>query len=318
MAEIMTIRKLPSIAVLGPGGIGGFLAAVFCKAGFPVTCVATPDRVEQITKDGIHLESAMFGTFTAHPRAVDLLDATASPSDSIALGPSILFIAVKATTLNDAITRVDPEIVRGAVIIPLLNGIEHMEVLRRRFPGQIAAGTISMEAYEKTPGHVIHATSFARIRVAADDADLRERLRDAIALIAEAGLTTEIGASEARILWEKLVRLNALALMTTRYKKPIGEIRDNEQMRRELMQLVSEAVTVAAKEGAVIDVHNVMAHLDRLEPSQFSSLKRDIDQEKQSELDAIAGAIVRAGMCHGISCPTIAAFISAIEHDQAR
>ena len=307
MAEIMTIRKLPSIAVLGPGGIGGFLAAVFCKAGFPVTCVATPDRVEQITKDGIHLESAMFGTFTAHPRAVDSLDIT----------PSILFIAVKATTLNDAITRVDPEIVRGAVIIPLLNGIEHMEVLRRRFPGQVAAGTISIEAYEKTPGHVIHATSFARIRVAADDADLRERLRDAIALITQAGLTVEICPSEAQILWEKLVRLNALALMTTRYKKPIGEIRDNEDMRQELLQLVDEAVAVAAKEGAVIDTGDVVAHLDRLEPSQYSSLKRDIDQEKQSELDAIAGAIVRAGMRHGISCPAIAAFISVIEHDQA-
>ena len=305
MAEIVSMRKLPSIAVLGPGGIGGFLAAVFSKAGFPVTCIAMSDRVEQITRDGIHLESVMFGAFTAHPRAVDSLDTT----------PNILFITTKATTLNDAIARIDPEIVRGAVIIPLLNGVEHMEVLRLRFRGQVAAGTISIEAYEKAPGHVIHSTSFARIRLAADESNLRERLGDAISLIAETGVTAEICASEAQILWEKLVRLNALALMTTRYKKPIGEIRDNEDMRKELLQLVDEAVAVAAKEGAVIDARDVVAHLDRLEPSQYSSLKRDIDQGKQSELDAIAGAIVRAGMRHGISCPMIAAFISAIEHD---
>ena len=302
MAKTVSMRKLPSIAVLGPGGIGGFLAAVFSKAGFPVTCIATPDRVEQITKDGIHLESAMFGTFIAHPRAVDSLDAT----------PSILFITTKATTLNDAIARIDPEIVRGAVIIPLLNGIEHMEALRVRFPGQVAAGTISIEAYEKYPGHVIHTTSFARIRLAADNADMSARLAEVAGLIRQTGITEEISTSEAQILWEKLVRLNALALTTTRYRKPIGEIRDNEDMRKELSALVSEAVAVAAKEGAVIDAQDVMVHLDRLEPSQFSSLKRDIDQGRVSELDAIAGSIVRAGMRHGVSCPTITSYISII------
>ena len=303
----MSMRKLPPVAILGPGGIGGFLAAVFCKAGFPVTCVAMPDRAEQIVQDGIHLESVMFGTFTAHPRAVDSLDTT----------PSILFITTKATTLNEAITRIDPEIVRSALIIPLLNGIEHMEVLRQHFPGQVAAGTISIEAYEKAPGYVMHTTSFARIRLAADNTDMRERLRDATALMAQTDLTAEISASEAQILWDKLARLNALALTTTRYKKPIGEIRDNGDMRKELLQLVDEAVAIAVKEGAMMDAQDIVVHLDRLEPSQYSSLKRDIDQGKQSELDAIAGAIVRAGMRHGISCPTIAAFISAIEHDQA-
>lgn len=298
------ITKLSSIAILGPGGIGGFLAAAFEKAGFPVTCIATEDGAERITKNGIHVESAMLGTFTAHPRAVTSLDRA----------PSILFITTKAISLKEAIMCIDPDIVRGAVIIPLLNGIEHMELLRKRFPGQVAAGTISIESYESASGRIVHATPFAKIRIAADEPDLNVCLSDVAHVITEAQITAEVGSSEAQILWEKLVRLNALALMTTRYKKPIGEIRSDEQMRNQLFGLVNEAVAVARRQGAIIDVTEVLAHIDRLEPGQFSSLKRDIDAGKESELDAIAGAIVRAGVRYDISCPTISEFISAIEH----
>ncbi|MDP3779269.1 MAG: 2-dehydropantoate 2-reductase [bacterium] len=299
------ITKLSSIAILGPGGIGGFLAAAFEKAGFPVTCVATEDGVERINKNGIHVESLLLGTFTARPRAVASLDRA----------PSALFITTKAASLEDAIKRIDPEMVQGAIIIPLLNGIEHMEILRKRFPGQVAAGTISIESYEAAPGRIVHTTPFAKIRVAADESGLNGHLADAARLIAETGITSEVGTGEMQILWEKLVRLNALALMTSRYKKPIGEIRDNEQMRNELSALVNEAVSVAQRQGAIIDATEVLTHIDRLESGQFSSLKRDIDQGKISELDAIAGAVMRRGMRYYISCPTINEFIEALRRN---
>ena len=300
------ITQLSSIAILGPGGIGGFLAAAFEKVGFPVTCIAKSDRAQDIIKNGIHVESPLWGVFTAHPRAVISLDRA----------PSILFITTKATSLEEAIMRIDPEIVRGAVIIPLLNGIEHMEILRKRFPGQVAAGTISIESYESAPGRIVHATPFAKIRVAADEINLNARLVDVAHVIAETGMTAEIGTGEMQILWEKLVRLNGLALMTTRYKKPIGEIRENAQMRNELSRLVNEGAAVAKREGAIIDVAHVLASIDQLQPSQFSSLKRDIDQGKVSELDAIAGAIVRTATSYHIACPMIDECIEAIRNNQ--
>ncbi len=299
MAE--AVKKI-TIAILGPGSVGSFLAAAFLKAGFSLTCIAKPERAKEITEQGICVESPLWGTYTAHPRAVGLLERA----------PNILFITTKATGLKEALERINPEIMRGAIIIPLLNGIEHRELLRARFPGQVAAGTISIEVYQSDSGRVIHATSFAKIRIAADDADLHARMADIARVISEAHIAAEIGANETQILWEKLVRLNALALTTSYYKKPIGEIRADEEMRNELLLLINEAVAVAQKEGAVIGAEDVLLQIDRLEPGQFSSLKRDIDQRKTSELDAIAGSIVRAGRRHSLSCPTIERFINAL------
>ena len=121
-----------------------------------------------------------------------------------------------------------------------------------------------------------------------------------------AGIPAEIGPSEAQILWSKLVRLNALACTTSASDRPIGFIRSDPEWRAALVGCIEEAAAVANADGASIDPAARLAELDDAHAELCSSMQRDIAAGREPELDAIAGAVLRAGRRHGIECPTIA------------
>src|SRR2546421_12867888 len=112
---------MTSVAILGPGGVGGFVAGALDRAGIPVTVVAREPTAELIARDGIRVESVRLGaSFTARPRAVARLDEQLD----------FLIVAPKATALGEALERIAAE---PRVVVPLLNGLDHLEVLRDRF-----------------------------------------------------------------------------------------------------------------------------------------------------------------------------------------
>ncbi len=216
-----------TFAVLGPGGVGGFLAAALDRSGEAVTVVAREETAALIARDGIQLESVRLGDFTARPAATAEL---AEPVD-------VLFVATKAAGLTDALARVavDP-----GVVVPLLNGLDHMAVLRERFGASVVAGTIRIEADRPAPGRVAQTSPAVRIDVASDAPAPRERLAALVGTLNKADLPARLVDGEANVLWSKLLRLNALALTTTAYDLPLGAIRDDPALRAELDAIVAE------------------------------------------------------------------------------
>jgi 2-dehydropantoate 2-reductase len=106
-------------------------------------------------------------------------------------------------------------------------------------------------------------------------------------------------------MWGKLVRLNALALMTSAHDQTLGPLRTTPELRDELAACVVEAAAVANADGASVEPSTVMAELDDAHDTLSSSMRRDIAAGVEPELDAIAGSVLRAGARHGLSCPTI-------------
>ena len=106
-------------------------------------------------------------------------------------------------------------------------------------------------------------------------------------------------------MWEKLVRLNALALTTSAFDLRLGPIRTTPELRAELTACVQEGVAVATAEGAHVAVAATMGELDDAHASLGTSMQRDIEAGVEPELDAIAGSVLRAAARHGIDCPTI-------------
>ena len=200
------------IAVLGPGGVGGFVAGALARAGTPVTVVARESTAERIERDGIEVRSVRLGDFTAHPAAMARLDEAGAT----------LLVAPKAAGLGPALERVGAE---PTLVVPLLNGLDHMALLRERFPGRVAAGAIRIEADRPAPGQVVHTSQFLRIDLASDDPALRPGLEDLAATLTAAEIPAQVGDSEAQVLWGKLVRLNALACTTSASDRLLGEVR---------------------------------------------------------------------------------------------
>lgn len=285
---------MTQIAVLGPGGVGGFIAAALARAGEDAIVVAREPTAELIERQGIQVRSVRLGDFVAKPNAVAILD---SPAD-------VLLVATKAAGLEAALGRVpvDPRLV-----VPLLNGLDHMERLRRRFGAdRVAAGAIRIEADRAAPGRIVQTSPFLRVDLAADDRALGDHLAALAGALQGAGIPAEIGASEAQILWSKLVRLNALACTTSAADRPIGYIRADSEWRATLQRCIEEAGVVANADGAVIDPADALAELDAAPSELGSSMQRDIAAGQEPELDAIPGSVLRAGTRHGVQCPTIA------------
>jgi 2-dehydropantoate 2-reductase len=283
-----------TVGVLGPGAVGGALAVHLSLGGTRVVCVARRQTAEAIQRHGLTLELGE-NDATVHPDAVEQLG---EPVD-------LLLVTVKATALERALVRVDPEAVAGAIVLSLLNGLEHVTAIRERLGAPTAAGSVSrFEAYRKAPAHVVQTTDTLVVTAASDDV-AGDVLRSALAPLAEAGVDVRLGESEREVLWEKAARLGPLAAATALTQRPVGELRSDPDWRATLAVAIEESCAVAAADGAPTTAAEQWAVLDALPPDLTTSSARDVAAGVPSELDAVAGAIVRAGDRLGVETPTL-------------
>lgn len=291
---------MASLSVLGPGGVGGFLAAALHRAGGHVTVIAREDTAAEITRHGINVSSVRLGDFNA------LVPASAELTED----GTTLIVATKAAGLEASLARVTaiPDLV-----VPLLNGLDHMDILRGRFgPERVAAGTIRIESDRPRAAQIVQTSPFLRVDLAAAHARARERLGALAQTLGKAQVPAEVHDSEKQILWSKLVRLNALACTTSAADRPIGFIRSDPGWRAALVACIDEAAAVANADGARIDPAARLAELDDAHAGLGSSMQRDIAAGREPELDAIAGSVLRAGRRLGMQCPTITRLSAAI------
>lgn len=300
-------EKSMSVAILGPGAVGGFLAALFFKKGYDVLCIGREEEVGAITKDGIKLKSKVFGDIASRPQAFTRLDRE----------PDVLFITVKAPYLRKSLERIPKEFVSNTVIIPLLNGLGHVEILREYFGPRVAVGMIgAIEVSSETTGRIFHMTSQIPYIELASDKDIgRERLEKIAEMLKSAGLSVSILNREAEVIWRKLVRLNAIAVTTAAAQKPVGFVRSDPEWRKKLEACIHEGATVAQAEGVLISPEEVIKQIDALPPDLTTSLQRDIAKGVPSELEAIPGGVLLKANLHRISCPIIEELYRAFKKD---
>jgi 2-dehydropantoate 2-reductase len=211
----------------------------------------------------------------------------------------VLLVATKAAGLEAALDRIHTQ---PGLVVPLLNGIEHLSALRARFgPGRVVAGVIRVESDRPRAGEVVQASPTCRI----DIAGTRPEVMALAQVLEHAGIAVRTGDSEPDVLWSKLMRLCPLALTTSASDRPLGFVRSDPRWRSALDNAVAETARVAGAEGAALDPAATIAELESAHADLGSSMQRDIAAGREPELDAIAGAVLRAGARHGIRCPTV-------------
>jgi 2-dehydropantoate 2-reductase len=280
-------------AILGPGGVGGLVAGALARSGVPVTVVAHEETAEAIERDGLHVRSVRLGDFTARPPAVARLDEPVGT----------LIVATKATTLEPALERVAAE---PGLVVPLLNGLDHLVVLRERFGDRAVAASIRVESSRVGRGAIVHASPYLQIELASAEADRRAQLAPVAADLRSAGIPAQVGQDEAAVMWTKLTRLVALGTTTSAAGMPLGAVRADPRWGPALEAVVREAAAVARAEGAPADPDATLAEIAAVHDDFRSSMQRDVEAGRTPELDAIAGSVLRAGARHGIPCPTLA------------
>lgn len=293
-------RSALSLAILGAGGVGGLLAALLSRGGDRVAVLSSGASAARLREGGVRVRSRRFGDF----------EAAVSVAERLETAVDVCVVAVKALDLESALERMSPDVVGQGLVVPLLNGVEHVALLRERYPdARVVAATIRVESARVAPGEIEQTSPFAAVEMAAlpgADAEV-ERLREQLEAV---DLDVVVRDDEATVLWSKLVFLAPLALLTTTSEASIGPAR--EARHAELVALVEEAAAVAQAEGAAVSAGALVTALEGLPPTMMSSMQRDAAAGRPLEIDAIGGAVLRAAARHGLSVPVTARLVGQL------
>jgi len=282
-------------AMLGTGAIGGLVGTVLSSLGEDVTVVV---RAEKLLSYPANLVLGRpSGTLTAPARAVATLT---EPVD-------VLWIATKTYQLEHALEAVKS---LPGCVVPLLNGVDHVAVLRARFgPERVVPGTIAVEAERIAPGRFIQRSPFVRFNLATSGEPLLGAL---VGQLGNLGFTCQFIPNEQTLLWGKLCFLAPLALVTSASGMNIGEILADAAWKQKLNSTIAEACAVANASGAEIDATRIQAVVESSPPGMRSSMQKDVAAGRKLELDAIGGPIVRGGERYSIDVSTTVKLMAAI------
>lgn len=284
--------------ILGAGAIGGMLGTALASLGHNVTFVIRREKLAE------HPESVTLdrpnGKLTAK---VKVVADVSQPTD-------VLWIATKTYQLEDALQSV---LSVPPAIVPLLNGVDHLAVLRSRYgDDRIIPATFAVEAERTSDGHYVQRSP-VRLNISSRGEGL---LSDTAQELRDLGFLCSFIANEASLMWGKLCFLGPFALATTASSKNLGEILADDEWKKKLDFAFAEARAVAEAFGAQIDPARVQAILDSSPRTMRSSMAKDIDAGRRLELDGIAGPIIRGGAQWEIAVPTTQQMVAMIEERQ--
>lgn len=267
------------------------MAALLARTGNSVTVIAGDQTSRAIAERGIRVESKRFGDFNVSVRTAIRL---AEPVDAC-------FVTVKSTQLREALERVPAGALGQGLVIPFLNGIDHVDLLRSIYdPAAVVAATIRVEAARVEPGVIRQMSPFAAVELAASAAN-RNRVDAVAGQLKATGLDVRVREDETPMLWDKLVMLAPLALLTTHERGNAGAVRTRR--RDDAIAVIKEVAAVAVAEGGTVDAESVIRMLDAAPESLESSMQRDQAGGRRLELDAIGGSVVRHAEKRGIPVP---------------
>jgi 2-dehydropantoate 2-reductase len=283
-------------AVLGVGAVGGLVAAALEFVGEDVILMVRPDKLagypERLTLE--QPDRTITGAAHAVSKLVEPVD--------------VLWIATKTYQLQSALEAVQAS---PGIVVPLLNGVDHMSTLRARFgDDSVVAGAIAVEADRSGEGHFVQR-SMVRLSLAANGEPLLGRILNQ--LQQSLGFICKFVADEKTLLWTKLSFLAPFALLTTASGKDKGGIFADVEWRSALYDAISEATSVANASGAQVERDKVQLILDGSPATMRSSMLKDFLARRELELDGIGGPIVRGGEKYGIPTPVTKRLMAEIE-----
>ena len=285
-------------AILGAGAVGGLVGAVLAHEGEDVTLLVRPE------------------TSTRHPGTLSLkmpsgtIETAVRVEIKLTHDVDVLWIAVKAYQLSEALQAVPPESKIGTMV-PLLNGIDHVDLLRLRFgQDRVVPATIAVETERLAAGQIVQRSPFVRFALS----NMGEaRLASVVDLLRRANFTCEFQADEKAMLWSKLAFLGPFALTGTASDRDKQGILADAAWRARLESAVGEACAVAAANGAAVSREKILTTLESLPGTMRSSMQKDVSAGRAPELDAIGGTIIRTGQSQGLDVPVTRELVARIQ-----
>ena len=291
------------IAVIGLGGVGGYVAGMLAKAYPQVTMVARGARAESIREKGLVLHSDYKGEIVAKPERVVPVREMGQQD--------YIFICVKNYSLAEVCESIRDMVTEDTVIIPVMNGVDPGEKIRALIKkGTVVDSLIYTVAFANSDFSISQQDTFTWLCIGIKDANEKqqEKVREVAEILKSADIDYRDEGDIQVEIWRKYILNCAFNVMTAFYDNTIGELRKDPVKAEQYERLVWEAASVGRAKGvALTDEHiNEVIHKFRHvhADNATSSLQRDFRiRKKETELETFSGYIVQEAKRLGVDIP---------------
>ncbi len=289
------------VLVLGAGGIGGYFGGRLVESGVDVTFLVRERRYKQLQERGLRIQSIHGDLLLEQPQLIQAGE-EAGPFD-------VVLLSNKAYTLEDSVDAIAPYVGEDTVVIPLLNGIAHMELLWNRFGRErVLGGLCFIETTLNADGDVvqtspIHDTVFGEWE--GGKSERVERIEQAFSKI---NGTMRASANIQREAWHKYLFIATFSGITTLMNSAVGPIRDSAWGVELTRQLADEIASVMNALEAPIKPDIVDKQMETFlnqRPQTKSSMLRDMEKGLSVEADHLQGYLLERAEQKGLSTPLL-------------
>lgn len=289
------------LLVVGAGSTGGYFGGRLAEAGRDVTFLVRPRRAAEIEANGLRIVSP-HGDVTLQPKLVTAGQLT-EPFDAVLL-------TVKAFALEPALDDIAPAIGPDTMIMPVLNGMRHMDVLATRFGGaSVIGGVCKVAATIDDQGRIVQLAKFQELVYGELDGTPSPRTQALDAFLQGAGFDARLSPTVAREMWEKWVLLATLGGITCLMRGTVGQIAAAHGGPEFVHHFLDEVVSVVETTGKAPSpefVANTRAQMTAAGSNQTSSMYRDLQGGGPIEADQIIGDLLARGRSAGLATPLLA------------
>ena len=301
------------ILVIGAGATGGYFGGRLAEAGRDVTFLVRGPRAESLRRDGLRIVSP-HGDASIHPKLAEATEIS-GPYD-------LIFLSVKAYSLESAMNDFAPAVGPGTMILPVLNGMRHIELLAAKFGENAVLGGVCRVSTEvDKDGRIVQFSRIQELAYGEREGGITERMKTLNDTMQGAGFDAYISGDILEEMWGKWVQLASLGAATCLMRGSIGEIEAAPGGAAVSLKILDECTAIATACGYppgdtfAAKVRKMLTTRgSKLTPSMY----RDLSNGDRVEADQILGDLLERGHKLGVMAPLVEAAFANLRIYQAR
>lgn len=297
------------ILIVGAGAIGGYFGGRLLEKGADVTFLVREKRHEQLKENGLIVSSIHGDLHFPDPQTIGA-ESQAEPFD-------VILVSTKSYHLDGAIESIRPFVGDRTMILPLLNGIAHLDALTEAFgPEKVIGGLCFIETTLDESGKVIQTSPIQDLVFGELNGKRSERILKLQAAFDDTKANFRLSEKIEQEMWQKYLFITSLSGITSLFRSPIGPIRDQTQGAETIKRLLHETVEIMTAIGAPISEGAKDATWNKLNEighGMKSSLQRDMEKSLPTEGDHLFGYLLKKAAELRIDAPTLSAVYANVD-----
>lgn len=296
------------ILIVGAGGIGGYFGARLAEAGQDVTFLVRSRRKAQLEQTGLNINSVN-GDVKLVPKLLTAQQ-QGEPFD-------LVILTTKSYQLEAAIEDIRPFVGEGGMILPLLNGISHVDDLVAAFGEErVLGGLCFIETTLDENGTIIQTSPMNQLVFGERSGKETARILEVQSAFEGTKADFVLSANIEQDMWHKYLFITAMSGITAAMESPIGPIRDLESGQRTISALLHELVSVMKAIGAPVKetiAEDQLAKINSLQPGMKSSMQRDMEKGQATEAGHLQGYLLQKALAEELPVPVLDAIYTKLE-----